>query len=188
MHSLQSWLLLLLGLALAGIAVAKGYSLDDPYPAYGAVDRRRIVARREYEAVRHNIVDGAEQIRDDFTEKLRVKIETLRASSTQRQQILAARARSLAEFKAHEINLADAARQLLSVYRRANEAARSAPAPAHFRTRFTFSDEGAERPAIQALLGEQGLEIDADGLLRELDTLRQHVLTACQALIEPTKE
>jgi hypothetical protein len=188
LHSIQSLLLFVIGVALAGYAMAKGFHLDDPYPGYGATDRRRTAARVEYEEIRQELLDTATEVRDIFLDKLRVKIETLRASSTQRQQILAARVRSISQYKAHEANLADAAQQLLSIYRHANVAARSTPPPAHFQRRFAFPDRGAERPEIQALLHEQGLEIDAEGLIRELDTLRQRVLATCQTLMQEAPE
>jgi hypothetical protein len=187
-NSIQSLFLFLIGVALAGFAITKGFHLDDPYPGYGAVDRRRTAARAEYDDIQHELLDHATEVREAFTDKLRVKIEMLRASSTQRQQILAGRVRSIAQFNAHEANLADAAHQLLSIYRRANETARSTAAPAHFKRRFAFPDKGGERPEIQALLHEQGLEIDADGLIQELDTLRQRVLATCQALMQETVE
>ena len=188
LHSIQSWLLLVLGVGFAAFAMFKGYGLDDPYPGYGAMDRRRATARDDYEASRQELIEEAAEIKDTFADELRVKIETLRASSTQREQVLATRARSLAEFDAHEAHLADASRLLLAIYRRANEEARSTPAPQHFRQRFAFRDRGAMHSAIQALLGEQGMEIDAQGLLRELDGLRQRVLDTYRKMIEITSE
>jgi hypothetical protein len=188
LQSIQSWFLLLLGMAFAGIAVVKGYGLDDPYPGYGARDRHRTTAREDYEETRQELIEYATEIRDRFNDELRAKIETLRASSTQREQIVAARARSRAEFDAHEANLADAAQQLLSIYRQSNETARSTPAPAHFGIRFAFADQASSRPAMQLLLADQGMEIDADGLIRELDTLRPRVLAAYGTLIEGTVE
>jgi hypothetical protein len=186
LQGIQSWFLLGLGMAFSGIAIVKGYGLDDSYPGYGACDRHRAIATAEYEEMRHDLIDQATEIRDRFNDELRVKIETLRASSTQRQQILVARARSIVDFDTHEANLADAAQQLLSIYRRANEAARSTPVPAHFGTRFAFADKASARPAVRVMLEEQGMEIDADGLIREFETLRPRILDAYGALIEGT--
>jgi hypothetical protein len=188
LHSIQSWLLLVLGVGFEAFAIFKGYGLDDPYPGYGAMDRRRAAAREDYEELRQELIEDAAEIKDTFADELRVKIETLRASSTQREQLLATRNRSLTEYDAHEAHLANAARQLLAVYRRANEEARSTPPPLHFRQRFAFPDKGSMHSAIQALLGEQGMEIDAQGLLRELDGLRQRVLDTYRKLIEANSE
>lgn len=183
LEGVQSWFLLGLGALFAGIAIAKGYGLDDPYPLYGSVDRRRVAARNAYEEIRQSVMDDASLVRDGFTNELRVTIESLRASSTQRQQIIATRARNMTEFDAHESHLANAAQQLLSIYRRANTQARSTPPPSHFAGRFAFKERGLDKPEIRALREDQGLEINADQLIRELDALRKTVLDKYEALM-----
>ena len=72
--------------------------------------------------------------------------------------------------------LPSAAQQLLSIYRKANEAARTAPPPVHFGHPFIFIDQGIDRPAVRYLLEDQGLEVDAEGLIQELNDLRGAVL------------
>jgi hypothetical protein len=176
LQSIESWFLLALGLLCAGYAIAKGFALDDPYPGYGAHDRRRRVAAEAYEEARLDMLEQAGEVRDKFTDALREKIESLRGASSQRQHLLASRARNLAEFQAHEAHLALAAQQLLSIYRKANEAARTVPPPAHFGHPFTFIDHGIDRPAMRYLLEDQGLEVDAEGLIQELKDLRSAVL------------
>jgi hypothetical protein len=176
LQSIESWFLLTLGLLCAGYAIAKGFALDDPYPGYGAHDRRRRVSAEAYEEARLDMLEQASEVRDEFTGTLREKIESLRGASSQRQHLLASRARNLAEFQAHETHLALAAQQLLSIYQKANEAARTAPPPAHFGDPFTFSDHGIDRPAVRYLLEDQGLEVDAQGLIQQLEDLRRAVL------------
>ena len=176
LQTIESWFLLILGVLCAGYAIAKGFALDDPYPGYGAYDRRRCVTAEAYEEARLDMLEQAGEVRDEFTGALREKIESLRGASSQRQHLLASRARNLAEFQAHEAHLALAAQQLLSIYRKANEAARSAPPPAHFGHPFTFIDHGIDRPAVRYLLEDQGLEVDAEGLIQELKELRRAVL------------
>lgn len=176
LSSIESWMLFCLGMLCCGFAVWKGFALDDPYPRYGAYDRRHIAARSMYQQARQDVLDHAGQVRDEFAAEAREKIETLRGSSSQRQHLLAARARNLHEFAAHEANLAQAANQLLTIYRRANQAARSTPSPWRFGEVFRFDDHAIERPALRSLLQDQGLEVDADGLIQELDSLREKVL------------
>jgi ABC-type multidrug transport system fused ATPase/permease subunit len=175
LQSIESWFLLALGLLCAGYAIAKGFALDDPYPGYGAHDRRRRVSTEAYEEARLDMLELASEVRDEFTAALREKIESLRGASSQRQHLLASRARNLAEFQAHEGHLVLAAQQLLSIYRKANEATRTAPPPAHFGHPFTFSDHGLDRPAMRYLLEDHGLEVDAQGLIQELEDLRRAV-------------
>lgn len=181
--SIESWVLFGLGLFFAAIAVAKGFALDDPHPGYGAHDRRHAAARSTYDQARQDVLDHASQVRDEFTAEAREKIETLRGSSSQRQQLLAARARNLSEFTAHEANLAQAAHQLLTMYRMANQATRSTPPPPRFGSVFRFDDHALDRPALRSLLQDQGLEVDASGLIRELDSLREKVLQRYDAIL-----
>ena len=181
--SIESWFLLALGLLCAGVAVAKGYGLSDPYPGYGPADRRMTSAQQALEVRRHHLMDEATEARDAFTDEMRTTIESLRGASTQRKQILNARARNIAEFVAHEAHLANAAQQLLSIYRTANEEARFTPCPAHFGRAFAFRDAGLDRPDIRALREDQGLEVDAEGLIAELDRLRASVLEDYESLM-----
>jgi hypothetical protein len=185
LESIESWFLLMLGVVLAVVAVAKGYGLDDPYPGYGAHDRRRAHSERAYEEARQDVLESATAVRDDFTAVIREKIETLRGSSSQRRNLLSSRARNLAEFQAHEVHLAHAAQHLLSIYRTANESRRPTPAPAYFRWSFKFPDQALDRPGVRALLEDEGLEVDAEGLVQELDGLRHDVLARYAELVRP---
>ena len=187
--NVESWLLFAMGTAFALVAVAKGFSLDDPYPGYGAHDRRRAAATELYEDARRDLLEQASQVQDEFMGQHRETIESLRGSSSQRQQLLAARARNVSDFGSHETHLEDAARQLLTIYRTANETARTSPPPARFGRAFTFPDHALDRPEVRALLEDQGLEVDAEGLIRELDTLRADVLGRYEAILrEPAVE
>jgi hypothetical protein len=174
--SLYSWLLFFAGMLFSGIATWKGFELDDPYPGYGRHERRRLATRKAYVEQRSQLIDEACEVRDDFAAKARNAIERLRGASAQRQQILNARARMVTEYDTVEGDLAEAGQQLLAIYRRENAVARTDPAPVHFSQRFTFRDRALDRPALRALLIDQGLEHDADSLINELDTLRQRVL------------
>jgi hypothetical protein len=176
LSSLYSWLLFGMGVFFSGAAAWKGYGLDDPYPGYGSTERRRIDATRRYNDERISLIDEAGEIADEYSQKALRAMETLRASSSQRQQLLGARARALAEYAAHENDLAQAAQQLLTIYREANTARRTVPPPAHFSQRFTFPLKALDRPEFGILLSDQGMEHDAETLIQELDGLRRRVL------------
>jgi hypothetical protein len=174
--SISSWLLFAAGIVFSSVAMLKGYGFDEPYPGYGSHERRRVSAAAAYSERRVELIDDASKIRDDYADKARHAIEGLRGASSQRMQIQNARARLLAEYNAIEANLAEAAQQLLAIYREANLAARTTPPPAHFNVRFTFPDRLLDRPEFRLLLGDQGLEHDAETLISEFDDLRKRVL------------
>jgi hypothetical protein len=77
LQSLWSWLLFVLGVAISGSAMWKGYALDDPYPGYGGVARRRRKAVDAYNEERRALIDNATAIADKYSDKARRAIESL---------------------------------------------------------------------------------------------------------------
>jgi hypothetical protein len=182
---LQSWLLFLLGLAFAGLGAWKGYHLDDPYPGYGPVARRWAAAEQTYLSNRQMRLEDAAEARDDAKTSIESGIERLRGAAQQRDQILAQRARMIADFSVHEAHLAEAANALIAVYRDANRATRTTPEPPGFREPFGFAGSALDTPAMRALRSVEGVtEHEAEALLRELDRLREDVLTAYRAVFD----
>jgi hypothetical protein len=180
---LQSWLLFLLGLGFAGLGFAKGYRLDDPYPGYGAVDRRRAEAERTYMMNRQHRIDDATEARDRALRALAGGIERLRGAAAQRDQILAARASLVQKVASHEAHLQHAANALLTVYRDSNRGARTEPPPGHFGVSYAFPDSILERPAIRSLRAAPPPRHAPDELIAELDRLRERVLEAYSAVL-----
>jgi hypothetical protein len=180
---LQSWLLFLLGLGFAGLGFAKGFHLDDPYPGYGAVDRRRAEAEGTYLTNRQFRIEDATETRDRVVAAIASGIERLRGAAAQRMQILAARAGLVQKVAAHEQHLAHAANVLLTRYRDANRAHRTKPPPPHFSKPFSFPDEILERAPIRLLREAPAPRHDADTLVKELDDLRTRVLAVYSAFL-----
>jgi len=180
---LQSWLLFLLGLGFAGLGFAKGYRLDDPYPGYGLIDRRRDEAETTYRYNRQLRIDEATAARDRAIEAIAQGIERLRGAAAQRDQILTARASWVAKVEAHETHLQRAATVLLTIYRDANRAHRTEPAPAHFDRAFAFRDRILERPGFRTLREMRPPRHDAETLIAELDRRRNEVLAAYREVL-----
>jgi hypothetical protein len=109
--------------------------------------------------------------------------ENLRGASAQREQVLATRQRMQAEYDAHEAHLAEACQNLLTIYRDANTASRSTPAPGYFQRRFTLPDRGSNAGPIQALMIDPSLGHDATALLSELDKLRDAAVESYQRVL-----
>lgn len=181
--SIQSWLLFAIGVLFSGFGTYKGFGFDDPYPGFGAAGRRRDRARGDYAAERADLLERAAEIRDAIIGQLTDGAEALRGASTQREQVLGTRQRMRAEYEAHEAHLAEAAQNLLTIYRDANIAVRTTPAPAHFQRRFAFPHKGADSGTIQALMLDPGPRHDSAALLAELDTLRDAAVTAYEHVL-----
>jgi hypothetical protein len=181
---LQSWLLFFLGLGFAFFGFAKGYGLDDPYPGYGAVDRRRAFAETVYVENRQIRIEDATQTRDRAIVSLSSAIERLRGASAQRDQILAARSQMCSDVANHEAHLEHATNALLSFYRDANRRSRTLPPPQHFSHPFKFGESLLDRLEIRSLLTTRLANHNAEQLISELDRLRGDVLTAYHSIID----
>lgn len=181
---LQSWLLFLLGIGAAALAMWKGAMADDPYPGYGAVARRQAEAEGEYLRQRAAMLEDAAVIRDEAVRDLGRGIERLKGASAQREQLLAGRARFVADFKAHEEELGRAANRLLAIYREANQKSRTTLPPPHFQDVFSFPSSVLDRPDVRALLTDpQSRSFSAADLIEELDRLRRCVLDEYEAML-----
>lgn len=136
--SIESWLLVALGALISTIAFRKGWHTDDPYPGYGPVERSLEQARLRYEEELHNALDELQKRRDDAIDELQDANEQVRDGITEAvdslfgQSSLGAHLRSFLE----QCDLKTA--YLLAVYRDANLAQRTTPAPISFSTGYTF--------------------------------------------------
>lgn len=184
--ALASWLLLLMGCFFSGVGGWKGYRFDDPYPGYGELDRRRDHAEHEYASNRQTLLEETGDVRDECLQHLQTTIERMRGASTQHQQTLAARARMLVNFQAHEQYLEQAGAQLLTIYRDANRRERTAAEPQSFAQPFRFHDKVLDRPLLRELCTDPSPHPDAASLLDELDGLRTKVLSAYSAMLQAT--
>jgi hypothetical protein len=181
---LQSWLLFFLGLGFAFFGFAKGYELDDPYPGYGAVDRRRAFAETVYAENRQIRIEDTTHTRDRAIVSLSSAIERLRGASAQRDQILASRSQIVSDISNHEAHLEQATNALLGIYRDANRRSRTEPPPQHFSHPFKFGGSLLDRLEIRTLLTTRLANHNADQLLSELDRLRDYVLTSYHSIID----
>ena len=182
--ALASWLLLVLGCFFAGVGLWKGYRFDDPYPGYGAHERRRDMAEHEFAQNRQRLLEETGSVRIECLGHLQTAIERLRGASTQHHQTLTARARALVDFQAHEQHLEHAAAQLISIYRDANRKTRPTPEPEWFAGPFRFRDRVVDRPLIRELCTDPATHPDANTLLTELDGLRDKLLSAFTAMLD----
>jgi hypothetical protein len=180
---LQSWLLFFMGTAFAGFAMSKGYHMDDPYPGFGAIDRHRAEAEDDLRDAEQELYDSVADVRDECTRDISSSIERLRGANAQRQQLIAGRARLLADFRAHEDHLEQAYTQLLAEYREANKAKRTEPAPIRFGERFTFSASVLDQADMRLLTTDPVPTHDAPELIDELDRLRTKVFEAYKDIL-----
>jgi hypothetical protein len=136
--SIESWLLVAMGVFISVLAFWKGYRLDDPYPDYGRVWRQHEEAREHYAAEFSQAQENLAVMRDEAADELEAAAHGAKASIDDAVEVLFAR-RGL---QAHLTNFLDhcdqSTNRLLSIYRDANRLSRSDAAPKHFSKEFRF--------------------------------------------------
>jgi len=146
------WLLFILGVGFATLAAVDGWKMDDPYPGYGAVARRKQEAQDEYSMQKAELAGELEQVRDDAVARMDSLTAEVEVRQGQYQSIRKSRIRLQDLFRRHHGYLEQCGNDLLSTYRQANREARSAPEPDHFRDRWHLpadasSDQEFDGPA-----------------------------------------
>lgn len=138
LHTMESYVLLILGALISVIAFLKGYNSFDPYPGYSSVAKDVIDAREEYVEYLEDSIDMLAEHRDSAVEALRAANDEVHRNINDSVDALYGQ-RALQSNLNPFIEQCDiAANYLLAVYRDANKAARSEPVPVHFQKSFAF--------------------------------------------------
>jgi hypothetical protein len=143
-----------MGVLFAISAIWKGYTLDDPNPGYGAVDRRATAAREAYTDAHLDLFEDLAAIKDDAIESLDAGITRLPRFPQLAANVRAERAAMMQSFRAYETSVETAANQLLKLYRDANRGSRQTPPPAHFSTAWRLPHSFLASPEITTLLND----------------------------------
>ena len=186
LNSLNSVLLILIGLMCAIFALWKGFRLDDPYPGYGDAQREVDLAREKLLDYADDAEDDRDQWRDSKFERLnairseleeeRVRVVSFRTSCSLLRQ-------SVGEYSGE--TLSAVAQRLLSRYRDENRKIRASPPPAHF-SEYPSAD-AFESASMYKRIGEnesrlsklgaefETLSAEADALLKLADSAKVRV-------------
>ncbi len=157
---IESWLMVAVGCLFSFLAAADAFSLDDHYPGYGSLDRRRRTILQDYTDQKSEHIDDLSTTKDAAVQGIMEIRAQLAKRKAEYFQIQNARQRLVRHFAAHLSYLESTANQLLATYREANEKSRSLPPPAHFR-------EVWHLPQIPAIT----LEDNLDAARQRLDSI-----------------
>lgn len=130
----NSWLLALLGLGLAIVAAIDTAGLDDRYPQFGAIGRRRDAAARAYAHAKNAVLTGLQATRDGAVADMTSVLNAMNNAEYELTLAVSGRSNLHRNFRAYLDHLADTHARLVRQYRETNAKARSegAPAPARF--------------------------------------------------------
>ena len=135
---IKSWLLFLIGVVFAVVALIDGFKMDDPYPGYGPLDRRLNKALQRYGQIKSGCLDLLSDIKADAVDDMRQTKDELAKARGEYASILEARQRLVGVYKQHLEGLEKAGKELLAAYRDANKSPRTAPVPIHFKAQWSL--------------------------------------------------
>jgi hypothetical protein len=178
----QSYLMVAVGLIVAGVALVEGYRLDDATPGFGAVARHREKQLASYAASKQLLLEGLRERKDEALAAIDTLVEEIRRREEEYSTVLEAQRGLVQRYNAFIVHLESAANQLLESYRGANRAARRTPPPPGFARPWTpgWSSEAAPAEPDAALRAGT-----ADRLMQRLGDARRAFLHAYdEAVVE----
>lgn len=181
LSEISSWLLFILGISFASFAAADGWRMDDSYPGYGAVARRRDEKSREYSEQKEHLTGRLEQIRDAAHEQMDALGGEIEMRAEQYRNVQHKRSECIRLFREHLKYLEQCGNDLLSKYRQANRMRRTASAPAHFAERWQLSTTAEVGPDTAA--PESTFQNQINDTLGELGAARQSIDEAFQSAV-----
>ena len=132
LDDVNSWVFFAFGFIFSVIAMADGLFFTDRYFGYGALEHRCIEAQHQYTDGKANLIGNLRKIRDKASGAMREAARDLSVRLGEYDAILSARGRFSQRFIEHQNHIERSARALLSIYREANQSARTQTAPAYF--------------------------------------------------------
>lgn len=141
---LKSWWLMAIGLAAAIVAGRDGWSMDDPYPGYGAKTRTYRARVDEFLSTKKDLMHQLTEDRDSASDYMRSSLKFLDASLNEYRGLLGARKKLYESFCTYLNDLEMTANHLLSSYRQKNIESRKAPPPGSFKEAYKIT-----RPILQ---------------------------------------
>ena len=130
----SGWLLFLMGMAFSTLAAWDGWRLDDPYPGYGALARRRDQLFDDYVSEKDELTSILESTRADLIDRQTNNERDLESRIRQYKEVRTRANEILSQFTQHLNHLERVGNELLAIYREANKAARSTATPPHFES------------------------------------------------------
>lgn len=129
---INSWVFFGIGTVFSIGAMLDGLFFRDPYPGYTAVEQACASAHLEYQNKRSELIELLQEIKSDAADAMRETERDLNMRRAEFDDILQARQTLNSKFAACQTQIHRVGAALLALYREANKAARSTPAPATF--------------------------------------------------------
>lgn len=137
--SIESWLLVGIGIFISVLSFRKGWHIDDPYPGYGRVERALESARSNYESELNFALERLQDRRDRAIAELQEANDEVRNGISDAINALFGQSTLSSHLKTFLEQCDVKTAHLLAKYRDANRASRTTPAPKSFDKPYKFS-------------------------------------------------
>ena len=179
--SMDSWFLLAIGAIISIFAFLKGWNTFDSFPGYSRVERDLLLAREKHQ-------DHFDQAIEELTDKREQAIEELRDADQQVRDGISQAIDALYGHSTLNSHLRTFLSQcdtklahLLAVYRDANIAARSEPAPPSFALSYDFPEFQTAVPADEGR--RKAAETEADKVTETVETAIRQIFESFRTAV-----
>lgn len=167
---LAGWMLCLMGIIFNAASAFDRWKMDDPYPGYGELARRREQLEQEYIEQKQEIESDLSEIKDSALAAIDALSMEIEGRREEHHGILLSRANLKDLFQGHLQYLEQCGNELLTAYRQANITKRSTPAPKHFYEQWTlprivYADQLPDAPSM-----------DLEDMLQQLQMARKNII------------
>lgn len=128
----QSYLMVLIGMIVAGISMFEGFKFDDAFPGFGVSARHRQRHVGNYAAEKEMLLKGLEERKNEALSAIDYLIDEIHRRDQEFATVLESKRGLVQRYNAALGHLKSLGKQLLEAYRTANRKARSTDPPAHF--------------------------------------------------------
>ena len=148
LDSVLSVLLIIVGTGFFGFAAYKWYSMLDPYPGYGKLDKEREKSHKNFNNLKSTVRKEMEQVIQDCKDRVRDERDKAINMRTQRTDLMN-RAKRLREgYRDWISTLSQQQNRLLKLYRDSNRQVRSEPPPEYFSKDVRIDKSLSQPPAF----------------------------------------
>jgi len=130
--SFESLMLLIVGIFFSLIAFADGYHLDDPYPGYGRLARRREAYSEQFRDAKADLVDSLKDLKDTMLQEVEENSTMVERRRMDFREVREKLESLQKQFKQHLDHVEQVGNEVLKTYREADQNARTTPRPAYF--------------------------------------------------------
>ena len=139
LYDFDSCLLILFGIAIIVWVILKFWKINDHYPGYESLDKKLNELQKEYTVDKENLVTDLISERDEGFSVIKNAVKELALKQDDYRMLFTKMEHIKSQLESYLTGLEQSGRELLSMYREANESTRNTPSPARWQNEYTIT-------------------------------------------------